>query len=253
MSKTLLAIFGGGCQMVAPGGKWAPTPDLEIWPLGENGGRSLVMQPIDDENPDSVVAMGELILQAGVVEYRKIRPAAVAISYGDNSPSLALPGQPSENEVMSNLFQQAIPSAKIERFCPDEWHSKGELSGTYHEAANFLRLVRRDAFDELFIVRREVHLRASAFTLIRLNEPEFADLKERVLAGNVSIHEETVESILWNASGGMLQYRLRTIHHSRSFQRSLLREGNALMNFGKGVTQVVQRPNIEQLSTAVAK
>jgi len=150
MSKKLLALFGGGCQ-VSPDGTWVPTPD------------------------------------------------------------------------------------------PAEWKSERKLSGTYNEAANLLRLVRRDMFDEMVIVRREVHLRPIIFTMMRLNEPEFADLKDKVSAGELHIQERTVESILWNANSGEYHERINSIHRSRSYQRSLLREGNALMNFGEGITQIIQK------------
>lgn len=251
MRKRLLAVFGGGAQMLTANGPWAPTPDFEIWPIGPGKGRSLVRLPFDDDNPDSVLAMGERILEAGVIYHNLYHPDSVAIAYGDNSPSLLAAGHPSENQVMSNLFQRDVISANLERFDPAEWNSQGKLSGTYHEAANLLRLVRRDSFSEMIILRREAHLRATVFTMIRLNEPEFADLKERVLIGNLIIREETVESILLRVHPQKFGLAIARIRDSKSYQRTLLREGNALMNFGKGATQIVQQPTLQPASVGI--
>jgi hypothetical protein len=228
--------------MDSPGGVWVPTPDFEIWPLGKGKGRSLVVQPFDDNNPESVIAMGDLTLRAAVICCLTYNPYSVAIAYGDSSPSLQVEGHPSENQVMSSLLAERVPRVYIEAFNSEEWGGDGKLSGTYNEAANLLRLVRRGGFDEIFIVRRQVHLRAIVFTTIRLNEPEFADLKEKVLAGTLRIQETTVEQLLLNSGNMRYEERIEKILNSHSYQRSLLREGNALMNFGKGTTQIVQKP-----------
>jgi len=240
MAKRLLAVFGAGCDM--KDGIWIPGGDFEIWPLGPNGGRSIVRQDsVDDNDPNAVIGMGELTLEAAVAIYPHVNPDSVAIAYGDSSPSLKLDGHPSENEVMSEYFEERHPKARLEIFDPVEWKSGGSASGTYHEVANLLRLMQRDAIDEVFIVHRKVHLRAMELTTLRLQEPEFQDLAKRI-----RIQSGSVESILTKSDPDKFWKRIWNIEDSKAYTRSLLREGNWLYNFiKKGSTQVVQKP-VEQ-------
>jgi hypothetical protein len=234
MARKLLAIFGGGIHMV--NGVLGPTSDFEIWPIGK---RSLTRQPFNDDDPNSVCAMSELLLEAGVTYYREVKPDAVAIAYGESIPQ-------GENAIMSRLFQERVPEAHIEIFDRADWEAEGRnFSGTYDEAANLLRLFRRDGFDELLILARGFHARAHAFTAIRLRDPEFADLK-----GRISIIPTTVEDVLLQHRPGEFDERIATIRNSRSLVRSLLRECNALMNFNKGITSTTPKPLAEIAGTA---
>lgn len=223
--------------MDRPGGTWLPTPDFEIWPLGKGKQRSPVRQPFDDFNPDSVCAMGELLLEAALAYYPIVNPDLIAMAYGDSSPSFQIMGVPSENEVMNRCFRERFPKAPLAEWDPIKEDSDGKLSGTYNEAANLLRLYRDGGFDELFIVARGFHARAHAFTAIRLREPAFEDLN-----GRKFITPMTVEDVLLEHRPGKFDERIAIIRNSRSIVRSLMRECNALMNFNKGATQIIQKP-----------
>lgn len=239
MGKRLLAVFGAGCQMLTINGPWAPSGDFERWPLGKNGGRSIVREAsVDDEDPNAVIGLGELTLEAALIHYPRVRPDAVAIAYGDSSPSLQLAGHPSESEVMSSLFQQRLPGVKLEVWDPIAWNSNGKLSGTYNEAANLLRLMKRDGFDEMCLLHREAHLRAATLTMMRLQEPEFADLAAKIR----TIQMATVEEVVLR---DVKKYgsRIKNIRESKAYRRFLLREGSWWYNFTtKGVSQIVQKP-----------
>jgi len=247
MSKKLLAAFGGGCQM--QNGAWVPTPAFEIWPLGKDKGRSLTVQPEDDDDPNSVIAMGRQILEATILLDHVHNFTKVAIAYGDSSPSLKLAGHPSENQVMSDLFDQDTATEKTEIFNPNDWGGGNEFSGTYNEARNLLRLVQRDGFDEVHVLCRGAHLRAMVCIMVHLNEDEFADLKDKILSGELRIVPHTVEDVL-SVRPSNLEI-LQKIRNSKSYQRFLLREGNWIMNWQrKGGTQLIQAPQTATASTA---
>ncbi len=233
--RVAVCVLGRGIQRKSSDGPLRPTRIYDYWDITTPGAlRPEVLPKRVVGGPNWVIGGGEWNLGAAIELYPDLKPAVTVFAYGNRSPYLTERGYPSESQIMTDLFADAV-SARFEEtpytdiFNEAAWNTAG--SGTFQEVRNMLVMGQREECDEIVFLTVSVHMTRVAFFIAQhLREDGLAHLAPR-------IRLETSESVL-------LRYRpeyaseIFEMFRSPEYSENLRREQNAIANFlAKGVTQ----------------
>lgn len=224
----LLAILGRGIQKIEEKGPWVLTDDLEM--CDEKGAHLPVRVPVDDENPNCLVGGGNMNLVAGYwlgVEYQ---PRVVVCAYGGRSAYLQSVNGPTESVIMDRmLVNMLMEAANSGGFTPGvHLFSHGEFiawprektvpgpSNTNRELQNIFELAVERGLTKVGVVTVAVHYARTLLMAERhLVKPEFSHLEFQCYAS---------EDVLLRVDSEMYGPRIRAMHFSKAFMRTLFRE-----------------------------
>jgi hypothetical protein len=212
----LLAILGRGIHQETKGGPWRLTEDLEV--CDERGAHLPVRVRADDANPNCLIGGGEMNFMAGWWLINEHEPHVVVFAYGSRSDYLVSADGPSEGEVMSeqylnppNLLWKSTSLSDIV-----VW-PRGKIvpgrSNTDRELQNIFELALERNFTKIGVVTVHVHCaRVLLMAQRHLVKPEFAHLKLQFYVS---------ESVLMNVEPNVYGPRIRAMHFSKAFMRSM--------------------------------
>ncbi len=221
----LLAILGRGLK--EQDGNWFLTRDLEMG--NESGMYVKERLPVDDNDQNCLVGGGKLNLYAGIELCREHSATlqAVVNAYGERAPYLVAAGGPSESEIAYDYLSQRFPPTERPEVIvwPRERKTGNGRSNTDQEFFNIFCLAIERGYRAVGFVTVAVHYaRALLMASQHLAKPEFAQL---TLQAFVS------EAVLLRSNAQKYGSRLRTLHRSQAFMRTLFREQrgiNALLS-----------------------
>lgn len=226
---TLLVVMGRGIQQTAPG-QWDLTEDLEI--VENDRGAHLPMRvPANDNDPLCLIGGGRLNLVAGFELYKKLDPKLITLAYGDRHPYLRDLGAPSENQVMTDYF---LKLARVSGYTPPvvPWTlTPTEVRpNSKREFQNSLEVAAGAGIGEVTVVTVVVHAwRLSLFIQeLKQEHPEFRNLKIKLV---------TSEEVLLDVDAGAFGSRIRRMHESQAFMRTIRTEGFGINHVLNGTYQ----------------
>lgn len=205
--RELLAVLGRGIQW--DGGRWFPTPDLEMYRLVDGRPRhSARPLPPDPASPMFLVGGGALNVDAAA-EWLRREPRDCVLGFAGPSPYLqrfdGAQDGPSESEVMSDEIARRVPSASVTR-----WSGAPDVpTNTAVEVRNVLDHARRAGYSRVRFLSVSVHLPRVALWAQRVARVEFTlEASETVL-------------LLWRPQE---VGRIARLHASSAYRRTVLRE-----------------------------
>ena len=216
----LLVVMGRGIQQETPG-KWYLTEDLEVV-ADDRGGHLPTRVPQDDNNPLCLVGGGKLNVIAGMELYKKLNPELVTLAYGDRHPYLRDIGAPSENQVMTDAFLKLMKfvgaegmESRTARWTLTESETR---PNSKREIQNSLELAAGVGIHDVTVVTVLVHAwRLSLFIKeLQSEHPELRPLR---------INLVTSEEVLLEADPETFDQRIRNMHASEAFMRTIRTEG----------------------------
>ncbi len=213
-----MAILGRGIRQTEKG-VWVPTGDLEMY--GENFAPIAKQQSSDDAQPNCFVGGGTLNLLAGAAlcQTHQKTLKTVVCAFGGRSSYLVNVDGPSESEVMSDTLRKLMPEATThpelvvwQRGC----RAEGDKTNTYQELINVFSLAVKRGDKEVGIVTVFVHYaRVLLMASQCLRNPPFDRLKLQCFVS---------EKILLRNDPSSYQSRVRILHSSRAFMRTVFFE-----------------------------